>query len=60
MYLDSFEDKVKDEVEKLLGTSSEIEILWLTMLAIYVLENTFAEFEDEWRLIGKKGYEYLK
>ena len=60
MYLDSLDDKVKIEVEKLLGSSSEIEVVWLTMLAIYVLENTFAEFEDEWRLIGKKGYEYLK
>ena len=43
MYLDSLDDKVKIEVEKLLGSSSEIEVVWLTMLAIYVLENTFSE-----------------
>lgn len=34
--------------------------MWLTLLALYILENTFAEQEDEWRLIAKKGYEYLK
>ena len=60
MYLDSLEDKVKDEVGKLLGSCTEIEVVWLTLLAIYVLENIFSEFEDEWRLISKKGYEYLK
>ena len=30
------------------------------MVALYILENTFAEQEDEWKLIAKKAQKYLQ
>ena len=33
---------------------------YLTLVALYVLQGEFEERENEWRLIAKKGKDYLK
>lgn len=37
-----------------------LEIAYLTLLAIFILEEAFDENEDEWRLIARKAKEYLQ
>ena len=34
--------------------------VWLTLLALYILENIYADIESEWQLIAKKARAYLK
>ena len=36
------------------------EVIYLTLLAIYILEEAFSEFEEEWFLIAAKAVSYLE
>ena len=38
----------------------DTEIVYLTLLAIYVLQEAYGEFEDEWELIVSKAKKYLE
>jgi len=37
-----------------------LESAYLTLLALFILEDCFAENEDEWELIARKAKEYLQ
>ena len=39
---------------------SDIESVCLTILALFVLENRYADIESEWHLIAKKARTFLK
>jgi hypothetical protein len=43
LYIESFDDKVKEEIYKLISDQDEAKKVWLTILALYVLEKTFSE-----------------
>ena len=32
----------------------------MTLLALFILEETFSDLEDEWQLIASKAIEYLE
>ena len=34
--------------------------VWLTILALYILNNKFKNKEDEWKMIARKSTIYLK
>jgi hypothetical protein len=59
LYVESFHDQVKEEIYKLISDQNEAKKIWLTILALYVLEKTFSEQEDEWKLIAKKAQRWL-
>jgi hypothetical protein len=59
LYVESLEDEVKEEIYKRISDSDEAKKVWLTILALYVLEKTFSEQEDEWKLIAKKAQRWL-
>jgi hypothetical protein len=40
--------------------SSEQDKAWLTVLALYILQQRFPDQEDEWQLLAKKARDYLK
>jgi len=33
--------------------------VWNTLVALYLLNNTFAQFENQWRNIAEKAHEFL-
>ena len=35
------------------------EVAYLTLLALFILEEAFDDYEDEWELIARKAKEYL-
>jgi hypothetical protein len=37
LYVESFDDEVKEEIYKLISDQDEAKKVWLTMLALYVL-----------------------
>ena len=41
-------------------TSADPSVLYLTLVALYVLQEEFGAREAEWRLIAKKAKTYLK
>ena len=43
---------IKDQILSLINNPSEIDKVWLTMLAIYLFENKFEDRGDEWKLIA--------
>ena len=43
-----------------LTADTDKEILYVTLLAIFVLTEVFAEFEDQWTLLVRKAKTYLK
>jgi len=38
---------------------SEIDKAWMTILALFILENVFGDREDEWLMIAQKAKTYL-
>ena len=38
----------------------DLQAAYLTLVALFVLEEEFEERESEWKLIAKKGKDYLK
>jgi hypothetical protein len=43
LYVESLDDEVKEEIYKLISNQDEAKKVWLTILALYVLEKTFSE-----------------
>ena len=58
----STEDKtVRDALEQVIFTDDiDREAVYMTLLACYILEETFADFEDEWQLIASKARKWLE
>ena len=50
---------VKGELAKLTLTA-DLEFVYLTLLAIYILEEAFADYEDEWQLIVSNAKAFLE
>ena len=42
-----------------LTLTADIEIVYLTLFAIYILEEAFADREDEWSLIASNAKSFL-
>ena len=40
--------------------SSQLDLAWATLLALFVLQTKFADRESEWQLIATKAKKYLK
>ena len=38
----------------------DVQLVYLTLVALFVLSEEFEDRENEWRLIAKKGKDYLK
>jgi len=38
---------------------TDIETVYMTLLAIYILQESFPDHEDEWQLIVAKAYSFL-
>ena len=47
-------------VKAQLTDKSALEQVWLTIVALFILERLFKDKEDEWVLIAKKAKTYLK
>ena len=43
-----------------LGAGADIETVYLTLLAIYILREAYDDYEDEWQLLVKKAYKWLQ
>ena len=41
-------------------TGTDIETVYLTLLAIYILQESFPDHEDEWQLIVAKAITFLE
>ena len=50
--LDALTDSLTSEADK--------DVLYMTLLAIFVLTEVFAENEDQWTLLVRKAKTYLK
>jgi len=37
-----------------------LEQIYLTLLALFILEEAYLDYEDEWQMIAKKGKTYLE
>ena len=35
-------------------------VIYLTLLALYILAEAYEDYEDEWRMIASKAREYLR
>ena len=59
-YLTSIKDDSFDEVQTLIKEKGELMSVWLTILALYILNIKFKNKEDEWKMIARKSTIYLK
>ena len=50
---------MKVKIEGMLKDSKQIEIVWCTLLALFILNEKYSENEDEWVLIAKKAKNFL-
>ena len=39
---------------------ADLTIIYLTLLALYILEEAFRDCEDEWQMIASKARDYLR
>ena len=39
---------------------SDIETVYVTILALYILEEAFGDFEDQWQMIASKARKWLE
>ena len=54
-------DELAEEVRGLLGSNGGVfEEVWLTLLALFVLQNKFKHKQQEWTLIASKAKAFLK
>jgi len=57
----NFEDEaVRQALSHLTLTGSDLETVYLTLLAWYILEEAYVDFEDEWQLIVGKAKTWLE
>ena len=45
---------------KQMSLSADIETVYVTMLAIYILAEAFGDKEDEWTLVVRKAKTFMK
>ena len=59
---DSFNDITVRETLQMMSLSGEVdmEVVYMTLLAWYTLEESFADEEDQWQLIGDKIETWLE
>ena len=50
----------KDETLAAVTDSSQRDLVWATLLALYILSKKFDDKESEWQLIATKAKKYLK
>ena len=43
-----------------LSSGANSELVYLTLLALFILEECFDDFEDEWELIARKAKTFLQ
>ena len=57
----SVEDEaVRQAIASINPTGTDIETVYLTLLAIYILQESFPDHEDEWQLIVAKAIAFLE
>ena len=49
----------RNDIESLV-TGSDNELVWLTILALFILSKKFPEKESEWQLIANKAKTFIK
>ena len=52
--------EVKNEVLEILNDKTQIDRVWLTVIALWIMKERFDEKEDEWTMIARKSKNYLK
>ena len=57
---DQDDPAVKSELAKFTLSADADTVVYLTLLAIYILEEAFADREDEWQLIVTKAKKFLE
>ena len=53
-------EAIKDETLAAVTDLGQKEMVWATLLALYVLQKAYADKEGEWQLIATKAKKYLK
>ena len=43
-----------------LQEGADSTIIYLTLLALYILAEAYEDYEDEWQMIASKAREYLR
>ena len=43
-----------------LAEDADLETVYMTLLACYILEEVYADYEDEWQLIVRKAKKWLE
>ncbi|CDW81665.1 UNKNOWN [Stylonychia lemnae] len=48
------------EVKSLLSDLNAFEQVWITLLALYILQKKFSANKNEWQLVAQKGKDYIR
>ena len=54
------DDTVLQALRELGLQDSDLEKIYLTLLALYLLEEAYADEEDQWQMIARKAKTYLE
>ena len=54
------DENVRQMIASINPTETDIETVYLTLLAIYILHTSFPDHEDEWQLIVAKAIAFLE
>ncbi len=51
---------IQTELAGLIKDQAEIQKVWLTLIALWILQEKFESKQDEWKMIARKAKAYIK